>query len=91
MNLGKAFKEIREEAGLSRPEMARRLGITPGALWKIEAGRVRPKEITVGKFCFLRGVPLARFYMLAFEKHDFNCISVAKLLSDKDLEDALRN
>lgn len=90
MNIGKAFKEIREEAELSRPALAKKLGVTPGALWKIEAGKSVPKQKTVAKLCYLRRIPLARFYTLAFEKNDFNLIGVAEQLSSKDIFDVLR-
>lgn len=71
MNLGKAFKEIREEKKASRQIVAKALGITPGALWKIENGKVVPKPATIQRLCDNYSVPPARFYTLAFEPSDF--------------------
>ena len=65
------MQELREEAGLSRREMAERLGIKPTSLWKIENNRVEPKKSTVAKFCALLGLSLAYLYTKAFEKEDF--------------------
>lgn len=78
MNYGKAFKEIREEKGLSRTEVAKRIGCTPSALSKIENGRTVPKEITIRKFCAFIYVPVAYFYNRAFTIEDYyfppNCL-----------------
>ena len=71
MNYAKAFKKIREENGLSRSDMAKTLEMTPGALWKIENGRVLPKQATIEAACFATKTPLARFFTLAFEPRDF--------------------
>lgn len=90
MNYGKAFKEIREEQGLSRAEVAKQIGCTPSALSKIENGKTVPKEKTIAKFCLLARVPLARFYTLAFEKRDFSLLSATDRLSPKDAFDTLK-
>lgn len=71
MNYGKAFKELREEKGLSRAEVAKRIGCTPSALSKIENGRTVPKEITIRKFCAFIHVPVAYFYNRAFSIEDY--------------------
>lgn len=71
MNYSKVFKEIREASNTSRPQMARDLGITASALWKIEHGKAAPKKETVSKFCRLAGISLAYFYINSLEKEDF--------------------
>lgn len=71
MNYGKAMQTLREENKLSRREMAEKLGVTPSALWKIEAGKTTPKSATIRVFCFSLKVPVARLYTLAFERADF--------------------
>lgn len=71
MNIGKAMKIIREENGLSRPELAKKLGCTPTSIWKIENNRVMPKKSTVDFFCCMTKTPLARLYSLALEARDF--------------------
>jgi transcriptional regulator with XRE-family HTH domain len=85
MNIGKAMKIIREENGLSRPELAKKLGCTPTSIWKIENNRVVPKKSTVEFFCFMTKTPLARLYSLAFEARDF-----APYASVKDCCTAMR-
>ena len=71
MNYGKAFREIREEQGLSRTEVAKQIGCTPSALSKIENGKTVPKEKTIAKFCVAYGIPIAYFYTRAFTREDF--------------------
>ena len=71
MNIGKTMKELREERGLSRKEVAAELGITVTALWKIENGRVRPKQETLFAYCRAMGFPLAYFYNKSFTISDF--------------------
>lgn len=85
MNIGKAFQAIREEAGLTRKDLAEKLDCTPNSLWKIENKRVFPKEATIIRFCFITRTPLARFYTLALEARDF-----APYASVKDVRVALR-
>lgn len=71
MDYGKVFKEIRKAINTSRPQMAKDLGITASALWKIENGKASPKKDTVSKFCRLTGISLAYFYISSLEKEDF--------------------
>lgn len=71
MNYGKTFKTIRDEKMASRSIVAKGLGCTQSALSKIENGRVIPKQATIERLCKLYGIPLARFYCLAFESEDF--------------------
>lgn len=61
----------RLEHSISRPEMAKRLGMTQSALWKIEAGRTLPKQKTVERFCAELGISLAYMYIKALEEVDF--------------------
>ena len=71
MNYGKAFKEIREERGFSRPAVASKIGCTPSALSKIENGRTTPKEKTISRFCAVAQVPVAYFYQKALSMEDY--------------------
>lgn len=85
MNIGKAMRMIREEQGLSRPEMAKKLTVTAGALWKIENNKTKPKPATIDYFCFVTRTPPARLYSLAFEPVDY-----APYASVRDVRVALR-
>ena len=79
------MRMIREEQGLSRPEMAKKLTVTAGAIWKIENNKTKPKPATVDYFCFVTRTPLARLYSLAFEPVDY-----APYASVHDVRVALR-
>lgn len=80
MNIGKAFQAIREETGLSKQDLAEKLGCTANSLWKIENGRVKPKSSTIEKFCSVTGTPLAYFYNRAFTAEDFRMNSNGTML-----------
>lgn len=71
MNIGSAMKRIREQSGIGRPEMAKRLSVTQSALWKIEAGKTFPKRKTLDKFCEETRISLALLYVKALEESDF--------------------
>lgn len=71
MDIGATMKRMREESNLSRPEMAARLNITTGALWKIEHGKTSPKIGTIKKFCIDRHVPLSYVIISSLELQDF--------------------
>jgi len=96
MNIGKAFQTIREEAGLTRKDLAEKLDCTPNSLWKIENKRVWPKEATIIRLCFVTRTPLARFYTLALEARDFapypsvkdccTCMRESGVFSQEELE-----
>jgi transcriptional regulator with XRE-family HTH domain len=71
MDYGKVFKKQREKMGISQREMAKKLGLTPSALWKIESGRNVPKEGTIVKLCSVAFIPLAYFYKEATTLRDY--------------------
>lgn len=71
MDYGKVFKEIREANKTSRPKMAKDLGITASALWKIEHGKAAPRKETISRFCRLAGIPIGYFYISSLEREDF--------------------
>lgn len=52
--------------------MAKKLGLTPAALWKIEAGRNVPKESTIVKLCQAAFIPIAYFYKQATTLRDYS-------------------
>lgn len=71
MNIGKVFKRVREERGITQRAFAAKLGLTPTALWKIEAGRNHPKPATINRFKEVAGYVTARLYLEAFEPEDY--------------------
>ncbi|MEO9043403.1 MAG: helix-turn-helix transcriptional regulator [Candidatus Dormibacter sp.] len=58
---GARLQELREAAGLSRPELAIRAGITRGYLRKLEAGDHAPKAEMAAKLAAALGVEVAAF------------------------------
>lgn len=71
MEIGRAMQKIREERGMSRKSIADSIGVTHGALWKIENGRVEPKRATIERFCSVMGIPLAYLYGRAMALDDY--------------------
>lgn len=71
MNIGNVFKKFREGKGITQRSMARALGITPTALYKIESGRNCPKQKTIDAFQMISGYPTARLYVESFEPKDY--------------------
>lgn len=71
MNYGKVFKQIREEMCLSRQELAKQLGITKSALWKIENGISTPKPTTITALSVVSKVPVARIQIGSIEPNDY--------------------
>lgn len=71
MNFGKVFKEVREKMDLSQRAMAKKIDLTPSALWKIESGKSQPKQETIKKLCDVGDIPMAYFYKMATELDDF--------------------
>ena len=45
------MRDIRNTADIRQAELARKLGLKPQSLWKIEAGRAIPKPATIDRFC----------------------------------------
>lgn len=71
MNIGRVFKQERERLGVTQKEMAKRLGLTTSALWKIEANRNWPKPQTILSLSRETGCPIARFYIDALDPTDY--------------------
>lgn len=71
MNVGKVFMQAREARGLCGRELARIIGVSPSALWKIENGKVWPKQATLEKFCKVCGYSIARLYVESIEPIDY--------------------
>lgn len=71
MTYAKVFKEIREEMNLSRQELAKQLGITKSALWKIENGLSTPKPTTIYALSVVSNIPMARIQIGSIEPEDF--------------------
>ncbi|NTW29627.1 MAG: helix-turn-helix domain-containing protein [Coriobacteriia bacterium] len=54
------FQELREESGLGRSEVARRLGVTPQTIWKLENSDWNPTGRKMEEFALKLGWPLPR-------------------------------
>lgn len=71
MNIGNVFKKFREGKGITQRSMAKALGITPTALYKIESGRNCPKQKTIEAFQMISDYPTARIYIEALGPEDY--------------------
>jgi len=70
MEIGSTMQQIRTEQHLTRKEMAAKIGITAGALWKVEAGRTTAKQQTIQRFLEATGVSRAEFYLRSINPED---------------------
>lgn len=71
MDIGKTMAKIRQEVGISRPDMAKMIHVTTSALWKIENGKTVPGKVTIERFCRQLFIPLARIYIESLEPEDY--------------------
>lgn len=55
-SLGKKLKELRNEVGMSQLQVETEIGMAPGALSRIESGKVNPKKETIKKIGEVLGV-----------------------------------
>jgi transcriptional regulator with XRE-family HTH domain len=54
--VGPRLRELREAAGLSRPELAAQVGMTRSSIRKLEAGDHAPRPETVARLAAVLGV-----------------------------------
>lgn len=50
------MRRIRKDAGIQKNVLARKIGISPQALWAIESENSFPKRETINKFCQAMGI-----------------------------------
>ena len=55
---GQRVDQLAERRGLTRRELAERVGITPVSLWQFLMGEARPRLETAGRLADVLGVPL---------------------------------
>lgn len=48
--VGAWLGRLRKEAGLTQAEVAQRMAVSPGAIWKLENGRMDPRMSTVMRY-----------------------------------------
>jgi transcriptional regulator with XRE-family HTH domain len=79
MNVGERIRRLREDAGLSRAELGRRIGVSGAAVgqWEKQANGVRPSNVE--KVAEVLGKPLEIFYS------DSHVPASAAPLSDEDM------
>ena len=54
--IGERLQEARKRRGLTQSELSRRAGMTPAAIWQIEAGQRQPAADTIIRLCRALGV-----------------------------------
>ena len=58
LDLGKTIQSLREQSGMSQKELAKRAGVSTGAIGNYEAGLRRPKFETIEALADIFNVPL---------------------------------
>lgn len=71
MEIGNTMRTMREERGMKLSALAKELGITRSALWKIETKKSEPKASTVKRFCQYMKCPIAFLYISSMSILDF--------------------
>ena len=92
LDLGKTIQALREQKGMSQKELAKRAGVSTGAIGNYEAGLRRPKFETIEALADIFNVPLglligdessARILMCYDKLHTL--INMADRLDEADL------
>ena len=58
LDLGKTIQSLREQSGMSQKELAKRAGVSTGAIGNYEAGLRRPKFETIEALADIFNVPI---------------------------------
>ena len=92
LDLGKTIQSLREQSGMSQKELAKRAGVSTGAIGNYEAGLRRPKFETIEALADIFNVPIelligdesaARILMSYDKRHTL--IGMADRLDPSDL------
>lgn len=70
MNIGKAIKAARKEAGLTQVELAKAAELTQASLSQIENGTISPSPKTQKKICEILKISEPLLYILSIDEHD---------------------
>ena len=92
LNLGKTIQSLREERHLSQRELAKRVGVSTGAIGNYEAGLRKPKFETLEAFADVFNIPLGILLgdeqtarILMYYDRLEKLVSVASKLDDTDI------
>ena len=58
LDLGKTIQTLREQSGMSQKELAKRVGVSTGAIGNYEAGLRRPKFETIEALADIFNIPI---------------------------------
>ena len=78
MNYNKSFKIIRAATGLAQFQFAKKIGIEPSLLSRIESGERKPTLMSLKLVSNKLSVPMELIELLAKEKNDLKQISNKK-------------
>jgi transcriptional regulator with XRE-family HTH domain len=62
-----ALYELRKQAGISRDEWARRVGLSSSAAWRLEAGHANPSAETIARLLVVTGRPFEELFEVELE------------------------
>lgn len=63
MTIADRISGAREKHGMSKSELARRVGVTPTCVWNWERGNTRPRPDAVAKICEVLGLDEAFLFV----------------------------
>lgn len=76
MNYGKAINIARNTRGLSQKDLAKRAGLTPSYISRMEAGERKPTTETLETISGALGVPMYLMVLMSSEKEDIKGMPV---------------
>lgn len=89
MHLGRAIKRRRRSLGLTQKELAKRAGMTQGALSAIENHNKQPTAYCISAIAKALGVPVPLLYVMSLEPKDFGKLKEAHEMAFKVAVDTL--
>lgn len=95
-SFGETLRQIREQCGMTRPELAERAGLNPSTVWSIESGRRQTELPTIRRIAAALGATdrerdqllVAAGYLPvnpAYSINDPDLADLADILADPDL------
>ena len=72
MNLGKAIRNLRKEAGYKQGDFAEICNISQNALCQIEHGNTYPHKETLDKMAAALKIPIPMIHLLSIERSDID-------------------
>ena len=79
MNYARALREVREAAGLSKRDLAERIGCDASFMTHIESGRRKPSLETLEQISNVLSVPVHLFMLRAADPEDLQGVTMPQV------------